>query len=153
MANKFKQYDKQFWVTHDNCYPTIETTINIGGAEYELMYYYENDIIEIAQFCDWHGDAKRYIDTSKFGSFAETRDTEYFTDNWDYATESVYQTYYTQPLDEYIEQCGLDEINDFVNEMLNEHGTHIINRSLINRFKRKWQQIKYYFRNPKELIK
>ena len=152
MGDKFKQYDKQFWVTHDKCYPTIETTINIGGKEYELLYY-DNDIIEIAQFCDWHGDVKRYIDTSKFGSFADTRDTEYFTDNWDYATESVYQTYYHQPLDEYIAEHGGDEIHDFVSEMLSKHGTSIINRSFINRLKRKWQQIKYYFSNPKELIR
>ena len=146
----FNKYDKQFFKTHDNCYLTIETTINISGNEYELIYYFDYDCIEIAQFCDWHGDVKRYIDTSKFGSFADSRDTEYFTDNWDYATESVYQTYYHQPIDEYIEENGNDEIQDFVLEMLSKHGTRVINRSLLDRIKRKWQQIKY---NIKNLIK
>lgn len=142
MINRQKIFDK---LCQDIDNPTIEIETTINGENAVIYYFNDYDEIKIVFWCDWHGDEQKFIKTSNFDSFCESMDDnlEYFTDNWDYATESVYQTYYRVDWDEWLQDNGNEYLNEFVLDQLEKHGTKYIKRSFINLLQRFVQKINY----------
>jgi len=92
--------------------------LKINNKIYSLYYYYRTDEVFIVKWNDWFGDIDEFvtIDNKDFVSFAETRDTEFATDNWNAGSESVFQTYYTMDLEEYIEEYGKEELIEIIKQ-------------------------------------
>lgn len=130
---------------------TIECEdINIVGKKW-WIYYDDYDNIIVALWNDFHDDIEMVIDTSQFESFADTRDLETFRDEWDYATESVYQVYSKMDFDDYITEYGHDELIEHVMDEINAKGLKIYKRPLNQRIWRlmvewKWE-MKNYIKN------
>ena len=124
--------------------------INIVGKKW-WIYYDDYDNIIVAQWNDFHDDIEMVIDTSKFESFADTRDLETYRDEWCYATESVYQIYSKMDFDDYVNEYGHDELIEHVMDEINAKGSKIYTRPLNQRFCRFITQLKWeinnYFKN------
>ena len=133
---------------------TIEYETSIGGENCSVYYFKERDEVLIVFWCDWYGDEIKFVKTSNFNSFREYADSNeiliYFTDNWDYANEEVYQEYYEQDFDEWLFDEGTDELKTFVEWQIKEHGIEYIKRPLFNRIKR-WFDKRYF--NLKKLLR
>jgi hypothetical protein len=100
------------------------------GVEYENnlydLYYYENyDEVIIVKYNE-DGDMEEFLDTDSFDSFMDTRDLETFQDHWDYARETVYQTYSTMDWDDFLNEYGLDELVEFVYDELKHNKVKVI---------------------------
>ena len=90
------------------------------------MYYYENyDEVIIVKYNE-DGDMEEFLDTDSFDSFMDTRDLETFQDHWDYARETVYQTYSTMDWDDFLNEYGLDELVEFVYDELKHNKVKVI---------------------------
>tara|TARA_B100001094_G_scaffold333070_1_gene408323 strand:- start:17357 stop:17809 length:453 start_codon:yes stop_codon:yes gene_type:complete len=130
---------------------TIECEdITIQDHKKWWIYYDDSDNIIVALWNDFHDDIEMVIDTSNFESFQDTRDLETFRDEWDYATESVYQVYSKMDWDDYIAEYGHDELIEHVSSEINAKGSKIYKRPLNQRIWRlmvewKWE-IKNYFK-------
>jgi hypothetical protein len=100
------------------------------GVEYKNnlydLYYYENyDEVIIVKYNE-DGDMEEFLDTDSFDSFMDTRDLETFQDHWDYARETVYQTYSTMDWDDFLNEYGLDELVEFVYDELKHNNVKVI---------------------------
>jgi hypothetical protein len=100
------------------------------GVEYENnlydLYYYENyDEVIIVKYNE-DGDMEEFLDTDSFDSFMDTRDLETSQDHWDYARETVYQTYSTMDWDDFLNEYGLDELVEFVYDELKHNKVKVI---------------------------
>ena len=131
----FNKINKRF----NKCYNELNSLIEIEELEinnkiYSLYYYYETDEVFIVKWNDWFSDIDEFviIDTKDFVSFAETRETEFATDNWNAGSESVFQTYYTMDLKEYIEEYGEKELI----EIIQQNNLSILKRGGDDRIKR-----------------
>ena len=102
-----------------------EEGIEYGGNLYDVYYYSDDDEIIIVKYSE-DGDIEEFLDTDSFGSFMDTRDLETFQDHWDYARETVYQTYSTMDWDDFLSEYGLDELVEFIYDELKNKEVKII---------------------------
>ena len=127
---------------------TIECEdITIKDHKKWWIYYDDSDNIIVALWNDFHDDIEMVIDTSKFESFADTRDLETFEDAWDYAKESVYQIYSKMDFDDYITEYGYNELIEHVMDEINAKGLKIYKRPLNQRFCRFMTELKWEINN------
>ncbi len=122
---------------------SINTNFYFDNDFVSIYYFDDTDEILIAVWNDWFGDIDFFIDTSKFGSFIESCDTAVDQDNFDYNTESVYQTTYHMDINDYLSEYGEEQLHYFVTQKLRDHGIKKIKRPLNERLKRKWIKLKY----------
>jgi len=115
----------------------------IDNDNVSIYYFDDKDEILIVFWNDWFGDVECFIDTSQFGSFIETCDTSVDEDNFDYNTESVYQTTFHMDIDDYLNEYGEQQLDYFVTQKLRECGIKKIKRPFVERLKRKWFKLKY----------
>ena len=115
----------------------------IDNDNVSIYYFDDKDEILIIIWNDWFGDVECFIDTSQFGSFIETCDTAVDEDNFDYKTESVYQTTYHMDIDDFLNEYGHEQLIHFVNDNLKISGIKKIKRPFVERLKRKWFKLKY----------
>ncbi len=102
-----------------------EEGLEYGGNLYDVYYYGDYDEIIIVKYSE-DGDVEEFLDTDSFDSFMDTRDLETFEDHWDYARETVYQTYSTMDWDDFLNEYGLDELIDFIYDELKNKKITII---------------------------
>ena len=102
-----------------------EEGIEYGGNLYDVYYYSDDDEIIIVKYSE-DGDIEELLDTDSFGSFMDTRDLETFQDHWDYARETVYQTYSTMDWDDFLSEYGIDELVEFIYDELKNKEVKII---------------------------
>ena len=102
-----------------------EDAIEYEKALYDVQYYDDYDEIIIVKY-DEDGDVDEFIDTNSFDSFIDTRDLETFEDHWDYARETVYQTYSTMDWEEFLSEYGMDELVEFIYDELKNKEVKII---------------------------
>ena len=126
--SKFDQF-KQF-VENNISSIEKEDAIEYEKALYDVQYYDDYDEIIIVKY-DEDGDVEEFIDTDSFDSFMDTRDLETFEDHWDYARETVYQTYSTMDWDEFLSEYGMDELIEFIYDELKNKKFKIIKNGKI----------------------
>tara|TARA_Y100000385_G_scaffold101736_2_gene105199 strand:- start:28 stop:405 length:378 start_codon:yes stop_codon:yes gene_type:complete len=102
-----------------------EEGIEYGGNLYDAYYYGDDDEIIIVKYSE-DGDVEEFLDTDSFDSFMDTRDLETFQDHWDYARETVYQTYSTMDWDDFLSEYGIDELVEFIYDELKNKEVKII---------------------------
>ena len=102
-----------------------EEGIEYGGNLYDVYYYSDDDEIIIVKYSE-DGDIEEFLDTDSFDSFMDTRDLETFQDHWDYARETVYQTYSTMDWDVFLSEYGIDELVEFIYDELKNKKIKII---------------------------
>jgi hypothetical protein len=121
--SKFDQF-KQF-VEKNISSIEKEDAIEYEKALYDVQYYDDYDEIIIVKY-DEDGDVEEFIDTDSFDSFMDTRDLETYQDQWDYARETVYQTYSTMDWDEFLDEYGMDELVEFIHDELKNKKVKLI---------------------------
>jgi len=141
----FEKLDSFIDTTTENY--EIETTL--FGRDMSIRYYEGIDEIVVILWNEFHGDVHSFIDTDNFDSFDEYADDhcEYFEDHWDYANESVYQTYHKMTFRQFMENDGTDTLQEFVFDQLERTGIKLIKRPILERINRKCQEINYYLKN------
>lgn len=102
-----------------------EECVEYDGNLYDVYYYGDYDEIIIVKYTE-DGDVEEFIDTDSFNSFMDTRDLETFEDHWDYARETVYQTYSTMDWDDFLSEYGIDELIEFIYDELKNKEVKII---------------------------
>ena len=102
-----------------------EEGIEYSGNLYDVYYYGDDDEIIIVKYSE-DGDVEEFLDTDSFDSFMDTRDLETFQDHWDYARETVYQTYSTMDWDDFLSEYGIDELVEFIYDELKNKEVKII---------------------------
>ena len=102
-----------------------EEGIEYGSNLYDVYYYGDDDEIIIVKYSE-DGDIEEFLDTDSFDSFMDTRDLETFQDHWDYARETVYQTYSTMEWDVFLSEYGIDELVEFIYDELKNKEVKII---------------------------
>lgn len=132
LKNDFEIEIESLQIVHHNCW---------------IYYDQSKDQISIVCWNDWHGDIEFLIDTSKFESFAQTRNLEFSKDQWDYANESVYQKTSKMDLDEYVLEYGYADLIDHVKEQIEINGIIKIKRPFMQRVNRNFQKIRWEIKN------
>ncbi len=102
-----------------------EEGVEYGNNLYDLYYYENYDEVIIVKYNE-DGDMEEFLDTDSFDSFMDTRDLETFQDHWDYARETVYQTYSTMDWSDFLNEYGLDELVEFVYDELKHNKVKVI---------------------------
>jgi len=102
-----------------------EECVEYDGNLYDVYYYGDYDEIIIVKYTE-DGDVEEFLDTDSFNSFMDTRDLETFEDHWDYARETVYQTYSTMDWDDFLSEYGIDELIEFIYDELKNKEVKII---------------------------
>ena len=121
--SKFNQL--KAFVEKNNYSLEKEECVEYDGNLYDVYYYGDYDEIIIVKYTE-DGDVEEFLDTDSFNSFMDTRDLETFEDHWDYARETVYQTYSTMDWDDFLSEYGIDELIEFIYDELKNKEVKII---------------------------
>ena len=130
---------------------TIEIETTIEDESCSIFYFKERDEVLVVYWCEWFEDEIKFLKTSYFDSFKdaiiENEQLLYFTDNYDYGTESHYTEYYSESFSEWIENEGHLHIKDFVLNQIQIHGSEYIKRTIKSRIKRWLKKTNYKIKN------
>ena len=143
--SEFKQQLKD----NDGSHEIEVDSLTVGNETCSYYYFKDTDSIQIIFWDEHHGDEQKFITTHKFNSFKEyvTSNEDMLvaaTNNWDYKSESVYQSFSDIDFDEWIyENEGRDALVEFIDFQLAIHGTQYVKRSLCDRVSR-WFNLKMY---------
>lgn len=133
---------------------TLEVEMVINGEKCSVFYFKDDDELILTFWCDWFGDEKKFLKTSNFDSFRDYTETNeqliYFTDNWDYSSESVYQEYFKYDFEDWLLNEGSEDLEIFVEWQVQQYGLQYVKRSLKNRIERWFEKTLF---NIKKIIK